>query len=186
MQQPTAGMSGIAERLYRLPITSVHRTVLVATSIAYFFELCDLYSFSFAAPGASTAGKIPVNLIALIIGSLFGGMFVGATAGGWYAEKHGRRATLLIATVIYGLASLGSAVSWSAEILALSRFLTGLGLGGIAISNTVYIAELFPARVRGKYTAVAFAIGVLGVPATAGTARLVVPMAPWGWRLVFV
>jgi len=186
MQPQSAEMTAIAARLDRLSITSAHRAVLVATAIAYFFELCDLNTFSFASVGAVTYWNIPTNFVAVIIAALFAGMFVGAAASGYLAERYGRRPILLGATVVYGLASLGSAVSWNPESLALCRFVTGVGLGGIAISNTVFLAELVPARVRGKFTAIAFAIGVLGVPATAAVARLVVPLAPWGWRLVFV
>ena len=29
-------------------------------------------------------------------------------------------------------------------------------------------------------------IGLLGIPATAWVSRFVVPIAPWGWRLIFV
>lgn len=186
MQPLPTGTAGISARLDRLPITSAHRAVLVATAIAYFFELCDLNTFSFASVGAVATWHIPTNFVALIIAALFGGMFVGALSGGWFAERRGRRTALLISTLIYGIGSLVSAAAWGPDILALSRFVTGIGLGGIAISNTVFIGELFPAHVRGKFTAIAFAIGVLGVPATAGVARLVVPMTPWGWRLVFV
>jgi len=46
---PSRG-ANVAHRLDRLPVSSVHRIVLIALTFAYFFELGDLNTFSFAAP----------------------------------------------------------------------------------------------------------------------------------------
>ncbi len=53
------------------------------------------------------------------------------------------------------------------------------------IANT-YVSEVFPARVRGKYMGRVVTIGLIGIPVTAFVARFLIPIAPWGWRLVFV
>jgi MFS transporter, putative metabolite:H+ symporter len=49
-----------------------------------------------------------------------------------------------------------------------------------------YISEMFPATRRGSYQGWIVTIGLLGVPATAYVARYTIPLASWGWRLVFV
>ena len=53
------------------------------------------------------------------------------------------------------------------------------------IANT-YVSEFFPAHVRGKYMGRIVTIGLIGIPATAFVARFLVPLATWGWRLVFI
>jgi putative MFS transporter len=45
---------------------------------------------------------------------------------------------------------------------------------------------MFPPSVRGTYQARILTIGLCGIPATAYVARFIIPLAPWGWRAVFV
>jgi putative MFS transporter len=45
---------------------------------------------------------------------------------------------------------------------------------------------MFPAKRRGTYQGWVMTVGLLGIPATAYVARYVIPIADWGWRLVFV
>ena len=40
--------ANVANRLDRLPMSSIHRTVLIALAFAYFFELGDISTFSFS------------------------------------------------------------------------------------------------------------------------------------------
>ena len=56
----------------------------------------------------------------------------------------------------------------------------------MTVVGIAYISEMFPAKRRGTYQGWTMMIGLLGVPATAYVARFCVPMAAWGWRLVFV
>ena len=179
-------MSDISARLDRLPITSLHRIAVVALAFAYFFELGDLSTFAFSAPGIMKAWHIPVSAVALITSASFGGMFIGAVSGGWFADRFGRKRGFIISILIYTLFSLLNALSWNVATLAIFRFLTGVGLSGMTVIANTYVSEFFPARVRGKYMGRIVTIGLIGIPATAWVARFVVPMAPWGWRLVFV
>ena len=56
----------------------------------------------------------------------------------------------------------------------------------MTVVGITYISEMFPARLRGTYQGWIMTIGLCGIPATAYVARFCVPLAPWGWRLVFV
>jgi putative MFS transporter len=52
-----------------------------------------------------------------------------------------------------------------------------------------YVGELLPRAVRGRYTAWAYTLGFLGVPAAGFLARVLVPLTPLGiegWRWMFV
>jgi putative MFS transporter len=64
--------------------------------------------------------------------------------------------------------------------------LTGLGISAMTVVGITYISEMYPAKVRGSYQGWIMAVGLCGVPVTAFVARFCVPVAPWGWRLVFV
>lgn len=179
-------MNDLSQRMDRLPITAMHRIAIAALAFAYFFELADLNTFAYAAPGIIGSWHIPVHAVALITSTSFGGMFIGGTFGGVLAHRIGRKRAFILSILIYTIFSLLNAVSWNVTSLAVFRFFTGIGLSGMTVVANVYISEFFPARVRGKYMSMIFTLGLIGIPATAWIARFLVPAAPWGWRLVFI
>jgi putative MFS transporter len=179
-------MNDISQRMDRLPITDFHRVAVFALCFAYFFELADLNTFAYAAPAIIHAWHIPVSDVALITSTSFGGMFIGGTFGGVLAHRLGRKPAFILSIAIYTIFSLLNATSWDVMSLAVFRFLTGIGLSGMTVIANVYISEFFPARIRGKYMSLIFTLGLIGIPATAWVARFLIPVAPWGWRLIFV
>src|ERR1700759_2922000 len=52
--------------------------------------------------------------------------------------------------VLYVISSVGCAFSWSWASLIFFRFIGGLGIGGSSVLGPVYIAELAPAKTRGR------------------------------------
>lgn len=183
--QPGNG-ANVANRLDRLPITSIHRTVLVALAFAYFFELGDISTFAYAAPALVKVWGMTVSTIAAITSVTFLGMFIGATTGGWFADKIGRKRSLIITVVFYSVFSLLNAFAWDSVSLGVFRFLTGVGLSSMTVIANTYISEFFPATSRGKYQGWAMVFGLIGIPATAWIARFVIPLNVWSWRLVFI
>jgi putative MFS transporter len=181
-----AAVGVIAQRLDRLPITSLHRAAIRALAFAYFFELADIYTFSLASPGLMTYWHLSVRDVARITSATFGGAFLGAIGAGRFAEMFGRKPTLIVAILLYSLASMLCGLSWSSASLGAFRFLTGLGLAGMTVVANTYVGELFPPATRGRYLAIIVAIGLIGVPVTAWISRFVVPIGASGWRFVFL
>ena len=182
----TSTTTSISARLERLPMTSVHRTVFLALAFAYFFELGDLNTFAYAAPAIIKEWGISVDTVALITSASFGGMFLGAVFGGMVADRVGRKRGLIYALMLYAGFSLVNALAWDIFSLAATRFVTGIGLSAMTVIANTYITEFFPAARRGRYMGLVMTIGLLGIPATAWVSRFVVPLAPWGWRLIFI
>lgn len=178
--------TNVANRLDRLPISSIHRLVLFTLAFAYFFELGDVSTFSFAAPALIKYAHMTISTFSFITSATFFGMFLGAVSGGWVADKLGRKPALMSAIGCYALFSLLNAIAWDPVTLGVTRFLTGIGLSSMTIIANTYISEFFPATSRGKYQGWTMVFGLLGIPATAWFARLVVPLSSWSWRLVFV
>ena len=179
-------MASVSARLDRLPMTSAHWTAFVALAFAYFFELGDLNTFAYAAPAVIKEWGIAVSTVALITSASFGGMTIGALCGGKLANHVGRRRGFIYATVLYAGFSFLNAAAWDVLSLAVLRFLTGIGLSAMTVIANTYISEFFPKDLRGRYMGLTMTIGLIGIPATAWVARFIVPMAPWGWRLIFV
>lgn len=179
-------MSTLSARLDALPLTRFHKMAMGVLAFAFFFELADLNTFGYAAPAIVAQWHIPLHAVALITSVSFGGMFIGGASGAMLADRLGRKRAFIASILVYTVFSLLNAASWDIYSLATFRFLTGIGLSAMTVIANVYISEFFPARVRGKVMSTIFMLGLMGIPATAWVARLVVPMAPWAWRLVFV
>src|SRR5499427_5251261 len=175
-----------AARLDRLPISSFHRDIIWLLAYIFFFELGDLNSFAFAAPGVREQWHLTIDTISFITSASFVGMFIGSTAGGWFSDRVGRKRALIATTIWYSGFSLLNAFAWDVPSLFATRLLTGVGLSSMTVVAMTYISEMFPARLRGTYQAWILTIGLCGIPVTAYVARFIIPLGPWGWRAVFV
>jgi putative MFS transporter len=125
----------------------------------------------------------------LALSSAFVGMFIGATVLGRLADRVGRRTAFLLNLAIYSAFTLAGAFSVNATMLIASRFLAGIGIGAELPLVDAYLSELLPARLRGRYTAWAYTLGFVGVPAAGLLGRFLVPLSPLGidgWRWLFV
>ncbi len=78
------------------------------------------------------------------------GAVIGAMSSGELGQKIGPRQALRIMALLYLLSSLGCAFAWNWPALVVFRFLGGLGIGGSSVLGPVYIAELAPAKWRGR------------------------------------
>jgi putative MFS transporter len=181
-----AEQSSLAARLDRLPITSFHRQMMVLVGYIFFFELGDINSFAFAAPAIRAAWHLSIGTIAVTTSATFFGMFIGATGGGWFSDRVGRKRALILTTTWYSAFSLLNAFVWDTTSLFAARLLTGVGLSAMTVVAITYVSEMFPASSRGTYQAKIMIVGFCGIPVTAYVARFLVPFAPWGWRGVFV
>jgi sugar porter (SP) family MFS transporter len=78
------------------------------------------------------------------------GTVIGAMTAGIPGQKYGGRETLRVLAVFYVISALGCAFAWNWYVLLAARFIGGLGIGGSSVLGPVYIAELAPARMRGR------------------------------------
>ena len=168
------------------PIAAFQRRTAWILAFVFFFEFGDINTFAFAAPAISKAWGLTVPTISLIMSATFIGMFVGGTTGGFVSDRIGRKKALILATIWFSGFSLLNAFVWEPIGLFTTRLLTGIGLSAMTVVGITYISEIFPADRRGAYQAWILAAGLVGIPATAYLARFCIPVAPWGWRLVFV
>jgi putative MFS transporter len=183
----------IGARLDGLGSTRRVWLLVAIISLGGFFEYYEMFATSYVLPGlihsgmlsATTKDLFDVRGAAFFIASQFFGMFVGTLLLSRIADYAGRRRTFFGAMVFYAFASIGVSLQASAGGLHLWRFITGLGLGVQMITINTLISELVPKYLRGRAFAVNTFLQVLGVPAVATAAWLLVPTRPFGidgWR----
>lgn len=83
------------------------------------------------------------------VSSALVGCVLGAFISGRVGNNIGRKKTLLIAALCYGLSALGSALAWSFTSFWLFRILGGFGIGLSAVVP-LYISEISPKEKRGQ------------------------------------
>ena len=83
------------------------------------------------------------------------GTMVGAVLVGKPSDRFGRRAALIVLAVLYLVSALGSALAWDWTSFLIARFIGGLAVGGASVAAPMYIAEISPAKFRGRLVAVA-------------------------------
>jgi sugar porter (SP) family MFS transporter len=85
------------------------------------------------------------TVAAALVGTILGAMFAGVPGDRW-----GRRDSLRLMAVLYLISALGCTFAWDWYSLVFFRFIGGLGIGGSSVLGPMYIAEIAPARWRGR------------------------------------
>ncbi len=98
---------------------------------------------------ASTYDLSP-TLLGVTVASALYGTIMGAMLAGWPGERYGRRDSLRGMAILYLVSALGCAAAWNWPSLMVFRFVSGLGIGGSSVLGPMYIAEIAPAKLRGR------------------------------------
>ncbi|MFC2113681.1 sugar porter family MFS transporter, partial [Bacteroidota bacterium] len=91
------------------------------------------------------------------------GTIVASISVGWPTDLFGRRKMLMWMGLLYFVSALGSALAWDWHSFLIFRFVGGLGVGGASVVSPMYIAEISPAKKRGRLVALAQFNIVLGI-----------------------
>jgi putative MFS transporter len=184
----TSVQATIAARIERIPLFSLHRKFVFVLGIGTFFDLFDVALGGLLAAILANLYHLNTFQTAAVIASGFFGMFVGAIALGMISDYLGRRTMYMLDLLIYSLFSLATAFAPDVTWVIVFRFLAGIGLGATTVLTDVYLSEMLPSRVRGRYTAWTYTFGLLGVPVAGLLSKVLVSttflMAGWRWLLV--
>jgi sugar porter (SP) family MFS transporter len=124
-------------------------------------SVAALGGFLFGFDIAIITGAMPFfekhfNLTPLELGavnsSLLFGCILGSAAAGWMTDQLGRKKMMLLVAMLFAATSVACGLSPTATILSSSRFCGGLAVGAISVLSPMYIAEIAPAIVRGRFT----------------------------------
>ena len=182
-------MNDVAARMDRLPITRTHRMATFAVGLGLFFDVYEIFLASVLSQVLVRDFGMPKNWLPWLLGSGFLGMAIGSITLGRLADRVGRRRAFLLGLWLYSLFSFIGAFSTGPVMLLLTRFLAGIGIGAEPPLADAYMGDLLPAKERGRYTAWAYTLAFLGVPAVGFLGHGLTPLAPLGiagWRWMFV
>jgi MFS transporter, MHS family, proline/betaine transporter len=179
--------------------------LIVATSIGNALEWYDIAVYGYFAVYISKAffpSNDPTTSLLLTFGT-FGLSFlirpIGGVVLGAYADRYGRKASLMVSIVLMTVGTLALALTPAYEAIGIlapiavltARLVQGFSAGGEFGSSTAFLVEHAPDR-RGFIASWQFASqGLSGLLASAFGIGLTAWMAPaemqaWGWRIPFL
>ena len=157
---------------------------LAICAVAALAEGFDNQAMGVAGPGVIREFHLAPDVAGWLfsLGTL--GQAVGATLGGYIADRITRKWALVVSLLLLGAGCLGIIVAEGTQSLFAMRAVTGLGLGG-ALPNFINLAtEAVPASQRLRLVTLLMA----ALPA-GGTLAAVTGLAHsmgWSWRSIFV
>ena len=115
------------------------------------------------------------------------GTVIGALTAGRPGDRFGRRDSLKAAGALYFICALGCALAWGFWPLIVFRIIGGVAVGASSVLGPLYLAEISPARWRGRLVAFFQFNIVMGVllafVSNFGLGTLDLGDGEWRWKL---
>jgi SP family sugar porter-like MFS transporter len=91
------------------------------------------------------------------------GCLAGSVISGWLSDRFGRKKLLILSALLFIAASLGTGAAGSFVVFVLFRMLGGIGIGLASNLSPMYIAEITPRNVRGRFVSLNQLTIVIGI-----------------------
>lgn len=182
--------TGSIRALDEAPLTKAHLMLLAVMAVAVTIDAMKPIALGFVAPGMAKEyglksplnphGSVPVALL-----PVFGlsGTVIGSFAWGYLGDRIGRRASILLAGLLFVATSICGAMpsyQWNFAMC----LLMGIGVGGMLPITLTLIAELLPARHRGWAIVLIGGEVALAYVITSWLSSALVPT--YSWRVLWL
>lgn len=168
----------------KVNIFYVIRVALVASVGGFLFGF-DLVIISGALPFLTAEFQLSDALKGLAVSSAILGCMAGPLGGLWFADRWGRKKTMMFSGILFAVSAVGCAFAFGIWDFSFYRFLGGVGVGLAMISSPIYIAELSPPHLRGVLVNVNQLSNVIGINIAVISCYLF-SFDGWGWRWMMI
>jgi len=165
-------------------LTGAHWGLLFVLGVALVIDVMKPATLGFVIPGMVAEYGIKSSRTAWLLICALAGTTIGSVMWGILADRLGRRAAILLASLMFiGTSICGAMPSFAANLLMC--FLMGLAAGGMLPIVYALMAESVPAKRRGWLVVLHGGMGTVGgTLAAAGFAALLEPT--WSWRILWL
>lgn len=165
-------------------MTAPYKKVFWAAGFGWMFDAMDVALLSFIMVALRQEWGLSAQEAGLLGTGNLVGMAIGAIAGGYLADRIGRKPVFLYTLLLFGAASLASAFAAGFGSMLVLRFLMGLGLGAELPVASTLVNEFAPAEKRGRTVVLLESFWAVGWLAAAVISYFVIPV--YGWRLAVI
>jgi SP family sugar porter-like MFS transporter len=128
------------------------------------------------------------------------GCLAGALGAGWTSDRWGRKKLLLAAAFMFAGTSIATGLAADFPWFVFFRLLGGVAIGLASVLSPLYIAEIVPAEIRGRFVSLNQLTIVIGIllaqvtnwliaePVAGGASQAAIAgtwNGQWGWRWMF-
>lgn len=164
---------------------TIYQKLLVAgTALTIVLDGVDNQLLPNAVPFIAPEWGIPNSAFRNALATGPFGMIIGGVFGGMIGDRVGRRLALLGSVLVFAVLTISISMAHSVEMLAILRFLAGVGLGGAMPNAAALVSEYAPRRHR----PFAVTLTIVCIPLGGFIASLLVStLGPaFGWRTLFL
>ncbi|MDR0932522.1 MAG: sugar porter family MFS transporter [Victivallales bacterium] len=122
----------------------------ISSALAGFLFGFDTVVISGAEKEIQNLWVLSGSMHGLALSSALWGTVLGAFIGGIPTHKWGRKKVLIFNGVLFFVSAIGSGIAWNVSSFIAARFIGGVGVGISTIAAPLFIAEISPAKDRGK------------------------------------
>ncbi len=166
------------------PLTKAHWLQIGVLAVALVIDVMKAATLGFVTPGMRTEYGLGPAAVAVLPFFALTGTTVGSFIWGGLADLYGRRASILLAAVLFvGTSICGAMPSFSWNVFMC--FMMGLAAGGMLPVANALLAEIMPTKHRGWCLVLIGGIGTIGgYYATSELSALLQPF--FGWRVMWL
>ena len=157
--------------------------VFPSIMLPMFMSMSDQTIVASALP-AIAAALGDVERVSWVVISYLIAVTIAAPVYGYLGDMYGRRRFMFMALALYLGAAIASAFAPTIAILAFTRFLQGLGGGGLMSLSQALIGEAVPPRQRGQFQG--YLAGIAVTASSFGPVAGAFVTDLFGWRAVFL
>lgn len=174
----------VAEVIDARPLGRLQVRIALICAVLIAMDGFDVQAITYVAP--LLVEKLGISRA--LLGPVFSASLIGTTLGGFafgpVADRLGRRLTLVLCAMLFGLSSLATATSGSVDALIVWRLLAGIGLGGATPTAVALVSEYCPRRSRSAVVMAMYCGFSVGAAAGGFLAAWLIPA--YGWEAVFI
>jgi MFS transporter, AAHS family, 4-hydroxybenzoate transporter len=173
----------VTELIDLRPLTELQIRVTILCALTIFLDGIDIIVIGLVAPSLAAAIGVNVSSFGPVFGIGQAGVLLGVLTFGPLGDRLGRKRLVIGSTLLFAIFTFLTVQTTSFGELLAFRFLTGLGLGGVAPNAVALTSEFAPKRLRAAFVSLQWSALPLGGVAIGLMSSLLIPL--WGWQSLF-
>ncbi|MGO4327527.1 MFS transporter [Cupriavidus sp. M-11] len=161
-----------------------HGQVLLWCALIIIFDGYDLAVVGIALPSIMKSMGVDATSAGFMVSSALFGMMFGAVVMGTVADRLGRRVAIAICIALFSVFTAAAGFASDPVSFSVTRFLAGLGIGGVMPNVVAQMTEYSPRKIRGTMVTLMFSGYSVGGMLAALLGKGLIES--YGWQSVFV
>lgn len=169
-------LDGLSLRGLPLWVAAAMAAVLIADGF-------DIILLGFVAPAVAAEFGLSNSGVGAVLTASLIGVAAGGFGGGYLGDRFGRKSLVMGSLLVFGAATLVSAMAGNLVVFSAARLVAGFGLGAATPNAAALMSEMLPRAWRNQIVTIAYALSTIGTTFAGLLARQMLP--EWGWRGLF-